>query len=82
MESGLAQLAVATTAGARIAGSIMRDSDRSKGEKTGNNGQSAACELCLREAERYTVHHLVPRAKGTQGQALPHLSPATPRPLL
>ena len=64
MESGLAQLAVATTAGARIAGSIMRDSDRSKGEKTGNNGQSAACELCLREAERYTVHHLVPRAKG------------------
>ena len=64
MESGLAQLAVATTAGARIAGSVMRDSDRSIGGKTGNNGQSAACELCLREAERYTVHHLVPRAKG------------------
>ncbi len=64
MESGLAQLAVATTAGARVAGSIMRDPDRSMGGKTGNNGQSAACELCLREAERYTVHHLVPRAKG------------------
>ena len=64
MESGLAQLAVATTAGARVAGSIMRDSERSVGGKTGNNGQSAACELCLREAERYTVHHLIPRAKG------------------
>ena len=64
MESGHAQLAVATTAGARVAGSIMRDPDRSMGGKTGNNGQSAACELCLREAERYTVHHLVPRAKG------------------
>ena len=64
MESGLAQLAAATTAGARVAGSIMRDSDRSMGGKTGNNGRSNACELCLREAERYTVHHLVPRAKG------------------
>lgn len=64
MESGHAQLAVATTAGARVAGSIMRDPDRSMGGKTGNNGQSAACELCAREAERYTVHHLVPRAKG------------------
>ena len=64
MESGLAQLAVATTARARVAVSIMRDSVRSIGGKTGNNGQSAACELCLREAERYTGHHLVPRAKG------------------
>ncbi len=22
------------------------------------------CELCLREAPRYTVHHLIPRARG------------------
>ena len=64
MESGLAQLAVARTARARVAGSIMRDPDQSVGGKTGGNGQSAACELCLREAERYTVHHLIPRAKG------------------
>ncbi len=64
MESGLAQLAVATTTGARVAGSIMPDSDRSMVGKTGNDGQSPACELCHREAERYTVHHLVPRAKG------------------
>ena len=64
MESGLAQLAVATTAGPRVADSIMRDPDLSMGGKTGNNGQAAACELCAREAERSTVHHLVPRAKG------------------
>ena len=23
-----------------------------------------SCELCLREAQQYTVHHLVPRAEG------------------
>ncbi len=81
MESGLAQLAVATTAGARVAGSIMRDSDRSMGGKTGNNGQSAACELCLREAERYTVHHLVPRAKGGRFGPKARLCPTCHRQL-
>jgi len=25
---------------------------------------SLACELCLRESVRYTVHHLVPRSRG------------------
>ena len=25
---------------------------------------ATACELCLREADGYTVHHLVPRFKG------------------
>ena len=23
-----------------------------------------SCELCLREVERYTIHHLIPRAEG------------------
>ena len=27
-------------------------------------GPPQSCELCLREVERYTVHHLVPRAEG------------------
>ena len=26
--------------------------------------ESSFCELCMREAQRYTVHHLVPRAEG------------------
>ena len=28
------------------------------------NAPPEPCELCLREVERYTVHHLVPRAEG------------------
>ena len=28
------------------------------------DGLPQSCELCLREVERYTVHHLVPRAEG------------------
>ena len=81
MESGLAQLAVATTAGARVAVSIMRDSDRSIGGKTGNNGQSAACELCLRESERYRMHHLIPRAKGGRFGPKARLCPTCHRQL-
>ena len=81
MESGLAQLAGATTAGARVAVSIMRDSDRSIGGKTGDNGQSAACELCLRESERYTMHHLIPRAKGGRFGPKARLCPTCHRQL-
>ena len=29
-----------------------------------STAENAGCELCLREAQRYTVHHLVPRAQG------------------
>ena len=81
MESGLAQLAVATTAGTKVAVSIMRDSDPSIGGKTGNNGQSAACDLCLRESERYTMHHLIPRAKGGRFGPKARLCPTCHRQL-
>ena len=29
-----------------------------------SRAEVAECELCRREVDRYTVHHLVPRAKG------------------
>jgi hypothetical protein len=29
------------------------------------------CELCEREVENLTVHHLVPRSRGKKGQMLP-----------
>ena len=29
-----------------------------------SRGEAIECELCRREVDRYTVHHLVPRAKG------------------
>ncbi len=28
------------------------------------DGQKRVCELCLRESQRFTVHHLVPRSRG------------------
>ena len=74
MEGGSAQLAVVRTAASGVTRFIVRASERSNSERsnsersnnvtTGNNGQPAGCELCLREAERYTVHHLVPRSRG------------------
>lgn len=29
-----------------------------------SRGETTTCELCHREVNRYTVHHLVPRARG------------------
>ena len=34
------------------------------GDSLPANGGATVCELCRREVDRYTVHHLVPRAKG------------------
>ncbi len=28
------------------------------------DGEKLVCELCLRESQRFTVHHLVPRSRG------------------
>ncbi len=28
------------------------------------DGEKPACELCLRESPKFTVHHLVPRSRG------------------
>ncbi len=28
------------------------------------DGQKPVCELCLRESQRFTVHHLTPRSRG------------------
>ena len=74
-------MAVATTTGSGLAGSTVPASDRSKNGKTGDNGQPLSCELCLREAERYTVHHLVPRAKGGRFGPKARLCPTCHRQL-
>ena len=34
------------------------------GEVLPSRGETTTCELCHREVDRYTVHHLVPRARG------------------
>jgi len=41
----------------------------------------AQCELCERQVDRYTVHHLVPRAKGGNHGPKARLCPACHRQL-
>jgi len=35
-----------------------------RGEVLPSRGEAVTCQLCHREVDRYTVHHLVPRARG------------------
>ena len=39
-------------------------SDQLSTRATHVTNEDTRCELCLREATRYTVHHLVPRSRG------------------
>ena len=43
--------------------------------------EATKCELCQREVDRYTVHHLVPRAKGGRFGATAKLCPTCHRQL-
>ncbi|MFQ6030315.1 MAG: HNH endonuclease [Dehalococcoidia bacterium] len=43
--------------------------------------EAAECELCLREVDRYTVHHLVPRAAGGKHGPKAKLCPTCHRQL-
>ena len=81
MEGRPAQLAVATTTGARVTSSTVQASDRSKNGRTGDDGQPLTCELCLRESERFTIHHLVPRARGGRFGPKARLCPTCHRQL-
>ncbi len=64
MEGGPTQLAIATAPRAGVTGSIVTSSEKPKNGRFGDASERQGCELCLRESGRYTVHHLVPRAKG------------------
>jgi hypothetical protein len=37
---------------------------RASAQPLPSRDEAAECELCQREVDRYTVHHLVPRARG------------------
>lgn len=43
--------------------------------------ESTLCELCQREVDRYTVHHLVPRARGGRFGPTARLCPTCHRQL-
>lgn len=51
------------------------------GESTPSQGQAAICELCRREADQYTVHHLTPRARGGRFGPTARLCPTCHRQL-
>lgn len=46
-----------------------------------SRSDAATCELCHREVDRYTVHHLVPRAKGGRFGPKANLCPTCHRQL-
>ena len=41
-----------------------RPASQCDGEVLPTKGKATACELCLRDVDRYTVHHLIPKSKG------------------
>jgi hypothetical protein len=46
-----------------------------------SKGEAATCELCRREVDRYTVHHLTPRARGGRFGPTARLCPTCHRQL-
>lgn len=59
----------------------VRGSNRQNGEVLPCRGQAVTCELCCREVDRYTVHHLVPRARGGRFGPTARLCPTCHRQL-
>ena len=45
-------------------GNRLRQVGRDPGEALPGKAGPASCELCLRGVEGYTIHHLVPKARG------------------
>ena len=41
-----------------------RPATQRDGEVLPTKGKATTCELCLRDVDRYTVHHLIPKSKG------------------
>ena len=67
-----------------IAGSYSlarRNAPRANTQPLPAKDTAAECELCQREVDRYTVHHLVPRAKGGRFGPTAKLCPTCHRQL-
>jgi 5-methylcytosine-specific restriction protein A len=58
-----------------------RLSNHHDGEVLPSKGETTICELCHRQVNRYTVHHLVPRAKGGRFGPTARLCPTCHRQL-
>ena len=58
-----------------------RSSQRTNAQPLPTKDEATECELCQREVDRYTVHHLVPRAKGGRFGPKARLCPTCHRQL-
>ena len=54
---------------------------RQTGKRASHDEGTPVCELCLRESERFTVHHLVPRSRGGKFGPKARLCPTCHRQL-
>ena len=81
MAGGPARLAFFATGGSGMSSSAMVSA------RQGHQGVSTAeedhilCQLCLRQMEHYTVHHLVPRSRGGRFGPTVRLCPTCHRQL-
>ena len=58
-----------------------KPSQKAKSQPLPARLQTVDCELCQREVDRYTVHHLVPRARGGRFGPTANLCPTCHRQL-
>ena len=58
-----------------------RNTQRNSAHPLPAKAETTECELCQREVDRYTVHHLVPKAKGGRFGPTANLCPTCHRQL-
>ena len=58
-----------------------RNTQRGNPQPLPSRDETALCELCQREVDRYTVHHLVPKARGGKFGPTANLCPTCHRQL-
>jgi len=65
----------------RTANVARKSSQKTKSQPLPARLEAVLCELCQRQVDRYTVHHLVPRARGGRFGPTANLCPTCHRQL-
>ena len=58
-----------------------RTASQCEGEVLPTKAQTTTCELCLRDVDSYTVHHLIPKSRGGRFGRTARLCPTCHRQL-
>lgn len=74
-------MAIPGSRGPRLTSLHKRASHQQNGGLPKSNEETADYQLCRREVERYTVHHLVPRSRGGRFGPTARLCPTCHRQL-